>query len=137
MYCLKCGKEVRPGSKFCNHCGSALGAAPESKAAPAAPAQTPAKKKGWLLPATLLALILIASAAAGVLLTQEYCYGDMGGSTQYHYDEDGNLAEEVFISRSNETSTTAYRYDRGGNLIETVVDTNYGHSRTEYEYRRA
>lgn len=40
MFCTKCGKELKDGSKFCTECGAALDGAPAPAPAPA-PAQTP------------------------------------------------------------------------------------------------
>lgn len=40
MFCTKCGKELKDGSKFCTECGAALDGAPSPAPAPA-PAQTP------------------------------------------------------------------------------------------------
>lgn len=76
MFCPKCGKELKDGSKFCTGCGAAVSSAPTPVSAPAptptpapAPAPAPAapvaarKKMGGGMIALIVAVAVLAVAA--------------------------------------------------------------------------
>lgn len=74
MFCTKCGKELKDGSKFCTECGAALDGAPAPAQTPvyaAAPVYTPApaaasKKKmsGGVIALIITAAVLAVAAIA-------------------------------------------------------------------------
>lgn len=69
MFCPKCGKELKPGVRFCSGCGAPTGQSPSESGTTAVPKQTSAgrsqKKKGiWT--GGLLILVLLLFSGAGV-----------------------------------------------------------------------
>lgn len=64
MYCTSCGKEVREGAKFCNHCGAEL-KKPVSEERQAPPEKPKKKKSKWIPIVAALCVCLLA--AGGVL----------------------------------------------------------------------
>ena len=67
MFCVKCGREIADGSRFCPSCGNAINSvasAPTSEpGASAAPPTTPAKKKSSLMWIIIGIVILLAFIA--------------------------------------------------------------------------
>ncbi|MBV8516210.1 MAG: zinc ribbon domain-containing protein [Acidobacteria bacterium] len=66
IHCATCGAPLPPGAQFCPRCGAVVAAPPVTPSAPppVTPAQTPpvraARATWWIVPATIVALLLIA-----------------------------------------------------------------------------
>lgn len=71
MFCTKCGKELKDGSKFCTGCGAALDQAPAPTPAHAPAPQVPVavkKKMGGGTIALIIAVAVLAVAAVALLV---------------------------------------------------------------------
>ena len=71
MWCIKCGKQIKDGSRFCGYCGATQTTAPSTPPQPASPyAPTPQRKetnKAAMI-VWIIASILIVAAIALVLI---------------------------------------------------------------------
>lgn len=157
MKCKKCGKELKPGVKFCGFCG-----------APVEPEKSIDKKKNkkvWVLGAggVLLAASIVGIVASGVLVkkpgaekkeavTEEQDLADGGNKEEKEtetiylpskttaYDADGNATEyTVCVYQQNEDGITGeeitYPADEGREAWSKKKNIKYDkYGREEWEY---
>jgi hypothetical protein len=74
MHCDQCGKENRPGSKFCRFCGNTLSEGSRAHAPVSGSKKNPATKLTWKSPIILILIGLIVLAGLGYGGTKAYAY---------------------------------------------------------------
>lgn len=123
MYCSKCGKQIKEGSKFCVYCGVSL----EEK--DKKPEQTPKKKNGNLKKEIVIAVLAFM---AGSAVTYGYFKSNIAGKgadqeTIYAHAEKNEDAAEEDIKESTEESA-----DETISEIVQETESTAGWKQTEY-----
>lgn len=90
MFCPKCGKELKPGARFCSGCGASIGQSPSESGNTAAFAQSsvskpPKNKSIWTR--GLMVLFLLLFSGAGVFAAyKQGMLDNLIASTPWGYD---------------------------------------------------
>ena len=88
MFCPKCGKELKPGAKFCNGCGASLGETPQ--AALDNRSQKPKKGKGAVTALLLVLAVLLLLGGGAVAAYKLNLFDSLWNpsSEKIHADKD-------------------------------------------------
>ena len=121
MWCVKCGKEIPDGSRFCGKCGAAQPAAAPATSQPA-PQYTPAPEKKEKNKAAMIvwiiAAVLIVAAIALLLIFVVFPDG-IGSSSKPSALEDRNDEDEY----ADDTDEPAEDLDEAAEQETAVADT--------------
>ncbi len=102
--CPACGSEVKPGAAFCPGCGNKLQAAgqyappvppPAQPYYAAQPVAAPRKKRGWLIPVIIAAVVIVSGIGVYALFGQSIQRSVMGPKAAYLQIEGMALKEQA------------------------------------------
>ena len=118
MFCPKCGKEIKDGSKFCKHCGSEI---KKNKNGTSAPAKVKTQSSDDEKTKKIIIGVLVAAIVILAIVFVAFGTGMFNGNSQ---NGNANAQPQANLSSSKPVSLNSFPVSEAPALAQTVKNAN-------------
>lgn len=140
MYCKNCGKEIKPGAKFCQECGAQVSDSIQTQAGPDIVSETKPKKskkpfyKRWWF--WVIAVILVLGSCGGMSDSSKDTTPVPEATSTVSANEKAAVEKEsTKIETAAPATSSSEDIDTAVNLIESVLKEHYNNYTISHEDR--